>query len=126
VIGLAVCALAVVGCGTSSKSGAGTTAGAEKPIQIVVVHETEFRLRPSTTRLVAGKTYDLEGVNDGKIRHALEIDGPDLEENTKVIEPGGSETIRVSLQNPGVYAFFCPLDRHRQKGMMVRFVVGRG
>jgi uncharacterized cupredoxin-like copper-binding protein len=125
-IGFAVCALALAACGGSSKGGASTHTGVGRPVQIVVVDETEFRLRPSTTRLTAGKTYEFEGVNKGKIRHALEIDGPGIAERTKTIEPGGSEAIQVTLGNPGTYSFYCPLDGHRQKGMLVRFVVRRG
>jgi uncharacterized cupredoxin-like copper-binding protein len=109
------------GGGGGSTVGGGTTAA----VKTIVVEETEFRMKPSATRLTAGKTYIFRGVNKGKIPHVLEVEGPGLENETGTIVPGGSATIQLIMRNPGTYEFYCPLDGHKRKGMVAKFVVER-
>jgi PQQ system protein len=124
-------ALAVAGCG-SSDSGQSTDTvptesapAAKKPENLVVVHETEFRLDPANVSGGSKGLVRIKVVNDGKIAHALAVEGPngrvDLDGS---LEPGESATMEVDLDKPGTYTWFCPLGDHRAKGMTGTITVG--
>jgi plastocyanin len=120
--GVAVFAVVLAGCG-----GGSNTTGQHRPTSTtttIVVEETEFHMRPSTTKVKLG-TYLFKGVNKGTIPHVLELEGPGLENETPTINPGESATLGLTLRNPGKYVLYCPLDRHKQKGMKATFIVER-
>jgi plastocyanin len=120
--GVAVFAVVLAGCG-----GGSNTTGQHRPTSTtttIVVEETEFEIRPSTTKVKLG-TYLFKGVNKGTIPHVLELEGPGLENETPTINPGESALLGLTLRNPGKYILYCPLDRHKQKGMKATFIVER-
>ena len=113
----------LVGCGgndSSSTATQPTTTAAQVPKKetTVVVHETEYSLDPSNADAGATGLVKIKVVNDGKLAHALAVEGPngrvDLDGS---LEPGSSATMEVDLDKPGSYTWFCPLDDHRAKGM---------
>jgi plastocyanin len=119
--------LIFAGCGgggskTTAEPAAPTSPSAS--VKTIVVEETEFRMKPSTSRVKLG-TYTFKGVNRGTIPHVLELEGPGLENETPTINPGESATLGLTLRNPGKYVLYCPLDRHKQKGMKATFIVER-
>lgn len=121
---------AVAGCGSDS----GTTTQAApventpavaKPAKQVVVHETEFKLDPA--RAAGGDVglVSIKVVNDGKVAHALAVDGPNGEVQLDGrVEPGATATLEADLDKPGTYTMYCPLDGHRAKGMSGTITVG--
>lgn len=117
---LAVLAIAACGSG-SSGSNASTPATAATPVptaQVVTIHESEFKLDPSTVTLKAGTvTFNL--VDDGKFPHDLHI-APKGTTNelaaSQRLTVGGTTTFTVALQ-PGTYDMWCAVDSHRQQGM---------
>jgi uncharacterized cupredoxin-like copper-binding protein len=85
----------------------------------VKVSETEFKIALGSTSLKAGKiTFDVK--NDGKIQHDLAIKG--MSEKTKLISPGGSATLTVTLK-PGTYELYCSVPGHEAAGMKVNLTV---
>lgn len=91
----------------AAKAGAGTK---------VTVTETEYSLKLSRTSFTPG-TYTFTADNKGKITHALEMDGPGVQDvRTKNIQDGQGASITVTL-NKGTYKLYCPVDSHAQLGM---------
>jgi uncharacterized cupredoxin-like copper-binding protein len=121
----AFAALALAGCGgsnggssTTAASGGSTTSTAQGGGgSAVKVGETEFKLNPSNPTVNAGQvTFDVS--NDGQVLHSLEVEGPNGEQKLPSdLSPGQSGTLSVDLSKPGKYAFYCPVDSHKQMGM---------
>jgi plastocyanin len=122
---LAATACSSSGHGTSSSpsSTPGSTIAAGSGTK-VTVSETEFKLALSTHSFSAGP-YTFTAVNNGKIIHALEIDGPGVHGVTGDIEPGQSASVSVQLQ-PGKYDVFCPIPGHKALGMNAEITVTAG
>ena len=56
--------------------------------------------------------------NSGSIPHALEVEGPGLERQTVLLQPGSGTTLTLTLA-PGTYEVYCPVgeDSHKKLGM---------
>ena len=76
---------------------------------------TDFAIDPANPKLKAGKvTFDV--VNEGSAPHALEIEGAGIEEETEVLDGGGSATLEADLK-AGSYEWYCPVSNHADIGM---------
>ncbi|MEK6277248.1 MAG: cupredoxin domain-containing protein [Actinomycetota bacterium] len=132
-----VAAMLVAGCGgddgttTSADEGGGqataqggtqTAAGGAHAGKPVTISETEYKLTPSDPTVKAGKV-SFDAVNGGGVTHALEVEGPNGEVQSKDLSPGDSETITVDLSKPGTYEMYCPIANHRELGMQGEVVV---
>ena len=83
----------------------------------------DYVLTPDTASVPAGDvTFKVK--NNGKIAHALEIEGNGVEEKTGNIQPGTGATLRVTLTKDGSYEMYCPIDGHKQNGMLASLTVG--
>jgi uncharacterized cupredoxin-like copper-binding protein len=99
----------------SAAEPAGAAGGqAAKTIRIAA---TDFAFEPGTVRLAAPGTYTFVVANHGKTDHALEIDGPGVEEETRTIGPGGEAQLTVEIAEAGEYEIYCPVEGHRDLGM---------
>jgi PQQ system protein len=101
------------------------TGPVQPKIRHVTVHEADFSLDPA--QATAGKEglVEIKLVNDGKVPHALAVDGPNgLVELDGQVDPGKTGTLQVDLDKPGTYRMWCPLDGHRGKGMTGTITVG--
>lgn len=114
-------ALFGVSCGSNGDEGSNAGGGAAQAIEIV---ETEFELNPSTVSVDGPGTYTFRALNEGETVHALEIEGPGIEEETEDIQAGESAELRVELSEPGEYELYCPVDGHREQGMEGTLEVG--
>lgn len=128
-IGGAAVLLAVVGCGSGSKTQTNapvaTAPAAPKPEAHVDVHETEFKLSPAQLNGGDVGLVRIKVFNDGKIAHSLAVDGPNgVVYLDGQVDPGKTGTLEVDLDKPGTYTMFCPLDGHRAKGMVGSVTVG--
>jgi plastocyanin len=128
----ALTALSFAACGESRKEAGGTTGTTEKETQAtgpavatVKVGETEYKLDPSDPKIAKSGVVAFKATNDGKIAHALEVEGPDGEVKTEPFAPGESQTIKVDLP-PGRYEWYCPVDGHKDKGMKGEITVAGG
>lgn len=111
-------------CGSGGDDEGGGSGGAAQTVIEIV--ETEFALAPSSVTIDEPGTYTFRAVNEGGIVHALEIDGPGLEEETRNLEPGDSAELTVEITEPGEYELYCPVDGHREQGMEGSVRVGGG
>lgn len=127
-----VCALLLLaGCGSDSETnrvtsqpigatGTGTNEAISpvvvKPVTVSVM-ETDFLLTPTNITVAAPGVVKLKPTNNGKVVHALEVEGPGGEVKTRPIKPGKSATLKVDLSKPGSYTWYCPIDDHKAKGM---------
>jgi uncharacterized cupredoxin-like copper-binding protein len=89
------------------------SAGAET----VAVSETDFAIAPANPRIDEAGSVEFEVTNNGKVVHALEIEGPSGESKTPDIQPGKSATLTANLDKPGSYVWYCPIGNHRELGM---------
>jgi uncharacterized cupredoxin-like copper-binding protein len=85
---------------------------------------TEFHLQLPTENFAPGR-YTFTAMNDGKIVHAIEIDGPGVSDQRTpgVVQPGASAQLTVTLA-PGTYEMYCPVGNHKAEGMDTHFTVG--
>jgi uncharacterized cupredoxin-like copper-binding protein len=123
VIGVvAVAMLGIAGCGDDNDETASvpatTTGGATAALSGTVdVSETDFALDPSDPVVKAG-TVTFKVTNDGQTVHSLEVEGPGEEsELKKELQPGDSGTLKVKLNKPGKYEWYCPVANHKAMGM---------
>ncbi len=124
---------ALAGCGGADEDGGGesaappaTTTSAEPAppasgdgAERVVL--TDFAIDPANPKLKPGKvTFDV--VNEGSAPHALEIEGAGIEEETEVLDGGGSATLEADLK-AGSYEWYCPVANHADIGMKGKLTV---
>jgi plastocyanin len=80
---------------------------------------TEFAFEPANLRVSPGRvTFTLR--NDGQFPHNLHIEGNGVSLDVKTDGPvagGESFTGAVTLP-PGTYQTWCPVDQHRERGMV--------
>lgn len=132
--GLIAAASAIVllaGCGSSDEpsaqqpSSTPATSASGSPSAsgtVVTVTETDFALALSQTTFTPG-TYTFVAENNGNTTHALEIEGPGIEEQeTNDLSPGDSGQLTVELQ-AGTYELYCPVDGHKDRGMKTEITV---
>jgi uncharacterized cupredoxin-like copper-binding protein len=117
-------AVALAGCGSGSNEAATTAqAGAA---QTIAIGESEFKLDPSSVHVDQSGNVTFRVTNNGKVDHALEIEGQGVEEETETIKPGESAELTVDLSADGSYEIYCPVDGHRDLGMDGTLTVGAG
>lgn len=108
--------------GTSTEKAAPTGAA----VATVKVTETEFRLSPANPSVAKAGVVEFRIRNAGKIAHALEVEGPEGEVETKEIAPGGRATLKADLRKAGRYEWYCPVGDHKDRGMKGEITVGGG
>ena len=123
VVALAAGALVVTGCGDNQE---GTSRPAGKAATTVRLSATEFKFDPEVLKVKRPGTVTFVTKNDGQTVHALEIEGPSGEAETKEIQPGQSAKVTVKLDQAGTYTMYCPVGNHRQMGMAGKIAVLSG
>jgi plastocyanin len=82
----------------------------------VTMTAVEFAFQPSTVRTSSGSvTFNLR--NDGQFPHNIQFDGQAAPIFADNLTSGQSESATVNLA-PGTYTFYCPVDGHRDRGMV--------
>ena len=101
-------------------------------LKTIVIKETEMKLSPSTVTLSKPGTYSFKAENKGSIEHSLEIEGNGVRSKgdevgeaklEKTLNPGQSDVLTVSFQEPATYEMYCPVIGHRLAGMKGDVVV---
>lgn len=116
--------MAAGGCGDDEQPAAERTTTTEQatgpagaPVATVEVSATDFEFTPANPGVQEAGIVAFELTNDGQATHALEVEGPDGEVETKALQPGEKQTIKANLDRPGRYTWYCPIGDHRQRGM---------
>ncbi|HEY1359698.1 MAG TPA: cupredoxin domain-containing protein [Thermoleophilaceae bacterium] len=109
---------------THAKTSTAPEPVAGKPATTLTVAETEYKLDPSKLNVASKGTVQFDVQNNGKIVHALEVEGPGGETRSGTIQPGQSKQFKVSLDKPGSYEIYCPIGNHRALGMKGTLRVG--
>ena len=82
----------------------------------VTMSAVEFAFQPSTVRTASGTvTFNLR--NNGQFPHNIQFDGQDAPIFADNLTAGQSASATVTLA-PGTYTFYCPVDGHRDRGMV--------
>jgi uncharacterized cupredoxin-like copper-binding protein len=133
ILALAAGAVALGGCGSDNNGGGGGSSKASKPAapatgggQTVNLSETEFKITPAKASAAKTGKVTFKVRNDGKIVHALEVEGPGGEAKTGSIQPGKSATLQVTFSKAGTFELYCPIDGHKQQGMEGTVAVAGG
>lgn len=111
----------VAGCGGDDNTGA--SGGAARSVEIATV-EYAFVAQESIT-IEAGETIEFIVTNEGEIDHEMEVltDASRRLGKTDRIEPGASDSLIVTFEDPGVYTVICDIDDHRSRGQVAEFTV---
>jgi plastocyanin len=123
---LGIIAFAVVALLTWSACGSDEGDGSAGGGETIEVKATDFAFDPSTITVDQAGSVTFRLVNDGKMQHALEIEGHGVEEETDTIGPGETAEMTVDLSEEGEYEMYCPVDGHRGLGMEGSIQVGGG
>ena len=123
----------LAGCGGDSGSQTPSGGGADQgsppkggPVRVLNVRETEMKLDPQNPKIEEPGTVQFKIKNAGQAVHALEVEGPQGEVETRPIKPGQSDTLSVELTKPGKYTWYCPVGNHKNLGMRGTITVGKG
>jgi len=84
---------------------------------------SEWKVELSEVTIAAGPvTFTIS--NAGSIPHGFEVEGEGIEQETKVIQPGATATLTLTLK-PGTYEVYCPVgeDSHKKLGMDTHLTV---
>ena len=118
VLGLAALALAGVFAGVFLPAGDAAPTAADATTR-VTVKASEFKYVFSRKSVPTG-TVIFTVVNKGKISHDFKIAG----KKTKILGPGKSQVLRVTIKKKGRYAFLCTIFGHAGAGMKGKYAVG--
>ncbi|MGZ4248210.1 MAG: cupredoxin domain-containing protein [Solirubrobacteraceae bacterium] len=134
----ALCAAALIaGCGSASGGGhttertlAATSRGGPNPAAayrggpaVVRLSEAEFTITPANPRVTGTHAVDFEVTNHGSVTHSFAVRTRFGVLKSEHIPPGQKGRLTVDFMKPGIYAFYCPLHDHRQRGMRGSVVV---
>ena len=99
---------------------AGVVAQAGPSKSTIRVTEREFRIGLSSSHALLGRVR-LEIKNTGRYPHALAIKGAGVNTKTKLIQPGKSAVLLVTLKQ-GAYTLWCPVPGHAAQGMKASII----
>jgi uncharacterized cupredoxin-like copper-binding protein len=143
-VAAAALGLLVAGCGESRKQASATTTNPPPPPAAqttpattaptappaanadFTVTERDYSLDPGDLKVAKTGTFTLSVSNAGTIPHALEVEGPGGTVKTAAIAPGQAAQLKVALTKPGRYAWYCPIDGHKGRGMIGSVIVAGG
>lgn len=95
------------------------------PDERVEIDATSFAYGPAEVSVSPG-TIRFVVHNASDIVHGFEVEGKGMEEEIAEIQPGGTDSLTVRLEEPGTYEIYCPVDDHEQRGMTGTLTVEGG
>jgi uncharacterized cupredoxin-like copper-binding protein len=115
---IAATSLAVLGAELPAATGAQTPGAATAASTTDSVKATEFKYALSKSRVPRGTvTFTIR--NTGHVKHDFKING----KKSKLLNPGGSTTLRVSFRKAGRYTYLCTVPGHAQAGMKGKLTI---
>jgi uncharacterized cupredoxin-like copper-binding protein len=125
-------AAVVAGCGSSSKKKTtssqasapttttpAATTGVGQTLRLSADPTGKLAFVPKTLSVSKPGTITLVMTNPSSsgIPHGIAIEGNGIDKDGKVVQPGGTSTVTVTLKKAGKYEFYCPFDSHKAQGM---------
>lgn len=95
---------------TPATASEGANAGRE-----IVVSGSELKFSPVAISLTKGETVKITFKNTGTLPHNLTI--AELGVSTKTVGGGEEDSVTVTADKTGSYAFYCSVGTHRAQGM---------
>lgn len=83
---------------------------------VVTMSAVEFAFQPATVS-TSSSSVTFNVTNNGQFPHNVQFDGQDAAIFANDLTAGQSATATVNLA-PGTYTFYCPVDGHRDRGMV--------
>jgi uncharacterized cupredoxin-like copper-binding protein len=105
---------------TTSSSSSSASSGGLK-LQAVETNGLSFDKKALTAK-TGTVTLTLDNGSSNAQPHGIAIEGKGVDKDGKVVQPGGTSTVTVSLK-PGTYEFYCPVPGHKQAGMEGKLTV---
>ncbi|HJY98400.1 MAG TPA: cupredoxin domain-containing protein [Patescibacteria group bacterium] len=96
------------------------TPAASGPVKEFTIDGSSYALNPATITVNKGDSVKIT-FKDNDSSHDLVIDGYNL--RTKVLRPGGTDTIEFVADKAGTFEYFCSVANHRALGMTGTLVV---
>jgi len=86
-------------------------------VERVEIEATTYAYSPATITVPVGRIrFVIHNASD--IVHGFEVEGQGMEEEIEEIQPGATDSLTVTLEEPGTYEIYCPVDDHEQRGMI--------
>ena len=101
--------------------GAGEDSGAVT--ERVEIEASSYAYSPATITVPAGRIRFVIH-NAADIVHGFEVEGQGMEEEIAEIDPGATDSLTVTFEQPGTYEIYCPVGDHEQRGMVGSLEVG--
>jgi uncharacterized cupredoxin-like copper-binding protein len=116
-------AVAAVSAGALAVAGVGEAA--TQPTKLKLKAASGVSLKFSKTKLSTSArriTLVMKNPSSSQLGHGIAIDGHGLDKEGKVVAPGKTSKITVSVK-PGKYTYYCPEQGHRAAGMKGKLTV---
>lgn len=114
---------------TAASSSASTTAPAAGTVLINVElsnPQGQFVITPNVITVQSGENVVLNVTNEGTMQHALDVQLVGSASVTPYLNPGQNFTLKFTAPSAGNYTYYCPVDSHRELGMIGTLVVTSG
>jgi plastocyanin len=95
--------------------------GAAAKTVTITVKMTEFHFAFSKMSVKKGTTVQFKVTNKGKIEHNLVF--TTLGKSTRLLQPGQSQTLKITFKKKGGFPYLCAVGRHAADGMAGTFKV---
>lgn len=94
--------------------------------QRVEIEAASYSYSPAAPSVEPGTVRFVVHNRSADEEHGFEVEGQGLEEEIASIPAGGTDSLTVTLANPGEYVVYCPVDDHEERGMRTTLTVAAG
>ncbi|MFI5241008.1 MAG: cupredoxin domain-containing protein [Microgenomates group bacterium] len=98
-----------------------SSVGSEETVKEISISATDYSFSINSIPLKVGEKVRLTFKNNGNFPHDFRVD--DLDIVTKKLITGESEVVEFTPEKAGVFAFYCDVSDHQEKGMEGKLVV---
>ena len=96
---------------------------AAEPTERLDVEAFSYEYRPASLTVGPGTIRFVVSNIDTAEVHGFEVEGHGMEEAVERIDPGSTDSLDVTLTEPGEYEIYCPVEDHEDRGMVARLTV---
>jgi uncharacterized cupredoxin-like copper-binding protein len=116
-------ALAVTGAGVATAGNDEGAHAAKATRSLKADAGGDLKFNKSKLSAPAGKiTVTMKNPSSSGSEHGLEIEGKGKEKRGKIVQPGGTSKVTITLK-PGKYEYYCPVTGHKAAGMKGKLTV---